>query len=70
MNDYQYYSRQQIAEIVSKAIEDRRADRWWATYNAALTGALSQPVTFELPYDKTHRWATRCADEAHGPLKT
>lgn len=44
------------------------ADRWWATYNAALTGLLSVPDTYTPP--DAHDVAAEAAFVAHGPLST
>lgn len=52
------------------ADEQRRVDRWHATYNAALTGlrAWSSVGTDHLNVEAAHREATASADLAHGKL--
>ncbi len=44
--------------------ERRRRDRWWDTYNAAMTGLLSKLSVYEV-----HDFARKAADKAHGPVK-
>lgn len=46
------------------ALEDKRVERWWATYNAALTGIVE---TSDSP-EEAHECAAICANAAHGHL--
>lgn len=47
-----------------KRAEENRVDRWWGTYNAALTGLRTTCGCSE-----AHTSAKRSANVAHGPLE-
>lgn len=65
----------QIAELeadlsaLKHAHDQLRNDRWWATYNATLTGlhAYSADGT-SYTIEGAHKRAVKAADEAHGKL--
>lgn len=52
-------------ELLVKHIEDKRAEQWWATYRAAVTGlhAYGAHTIFEV-----HTLAADFAEIAHGKL--
>jgi hypothetical protein len=46
--------------------EAKRVERWWETYNAALTGNTSRDMNND---NDDHRWSKEAADLAHGKLE-
>jgi hypothetical protein len=46
-------------------VDPKHADRWWATYNAALTGLLAAHQT---PVSESNDRAVDLSNHAHGPL--
>jgi hypothetical protein len=57
-----------IERMRQHRIVSERVDRWWATYNAALTGLLANPqsgTNWGLCHDNAHR----VANHAHGALE-
>lgn len=67
-----YHDEERIEAAAMKLADDewRRVDRWWATYNAALTGLLAWGGSGAdyVSGDYARRSATEHADAAHGKL--
>lgn len=49
--------------------EEKRIDRWHATYNAALTGLWVRYGLTDRGDRENHDLAMQAADRAHGPLE-
>jgi hypothetical protein len=61
-------------EFAARMTERLRVERWWATYNAALTGMLMIVTNIGdaeralAARRRVHGACVEAADEAHGPL--
>lgn len=58
------------AELTNELPEPRDSPEavWWATYNAAVSGAGSNPALVHLGFEGLHDFAVRLADRTHGAM--